>query len=114
MQAQRDFPLYEEHISCITDCQKHKKCCLQSSYVEKAHNTHISDTFQKMIQEACHDYHLNTVRNTLTREPESKLAVQRWHLKIISTEIKESIKHDQFDITLDMLTAMRLEKDKKN
>lgn len=89
MQAQRDFPLYEEHISCITDCQKHTKYCLQSSYVEMAHNTHISDTFQKTIQEACQDDHLNKVRKTLTSEPESKLALQRLiHLKIRIYQLK--------------------------
>lgn len=77
MQAQRDFPLYEGHISCTTDCQKRKKYFLQSSYVGPVHNTHISDTFPKTIQEACHREHLNTIRNTLTNEPQSKLAVQR-------------------------------------
>jgi hypothetical protein len=74
MQAPGDFPQYEGHISYITDYQKHKKYCLQPSYVETERNTHTSDTFHKKIQEACHDYHLITVRRTLTSEPKSKLA----------------------------------------
>lgn len=77
MQAQRDFHLCEGHVSCITDCQKHKKYCLRSSYVEMKHNTHTSDTFHKKTQEACHDDNLITVRSTLKSEPESELAVQR-------------------------------------
>jgi hypothetical protein len=54
MQAPGDFPQYEGHVSYITDYQKHKKYCLQPSYVETECNTHTSDTSRKKIQEACH------------------------------------------------------------